>query len=51
MVIGEELIGTTKYLTVLTGCRTNRYHYNRALLYFDKTGLSRGLSSAVERTV
>jgi len=33
MVNNEELIGTTVYLTLYTGCRINRCRYNRVRLY------------------
>jgi hypothetical protein len=32
MVNNEELIGTTKYMTVYTRCRINRCRYNRVRL-------------------
>ena len=34
MVNSEELIGTTKYVTLYTGCRINRCRYNGVRLYF-----------------
>jgi hypothetical protein len=33
MVISEELIVITEYLTLYTRCRTNRCRYNRSRLY------------------
>jgi hypothetical protein len=35
MFNSEELIGITEYLTLYTGCRINRYRYNRVRLYFE----------------
>jgi hypothetical protein len=34
MVNSDELLNTTKYLTLYTWCRINRCRYNRARLYF-----------------
>ena len=34
MVNSEELIRTTERLTLYTGCRNNRYRYNRVRLHF-----------------
>jgi len=33
MTNSEELAGTTEYLTLYAGCRTQRCRYNRARLY------------------
>ena len=38
MVNGEELIGTTEYLTLQTRCRINRCRYNRGRLQFMMMG-------------
>ena len=32
MINSEELIGTTKYLTLYVGCRINQCRYNRVRL-------------------
>jgi len=39
MVNSEELIGTTEYLTLYTGCRTNRCRYNRVRSYLCENSL------------
>jgi hypothetical protein len=39
MVNSEELIGTTEYLTLYTGFRLNRCHYNRVRLYLVKVNI------------
>jgi len=40
MVNSDELIDTTKYLTLYTRCRRNHCRYNRVRLYVFKTNIN-----------